>query len=128
MAHPRTVSRGAALRALKRVRRLCAGLPSVVEKEAWGRPTFRAPKMFLMFMDNHHGDGRLALWCRAEPDAQETLVAADPEHYFVPPYVGPSGWVGVRLDGGLDWREVEARIAAAFAEVAPKPRRRRSGA
>ena len=120
MAHPRIVSRGAALRALQRVRKLCAALPSVVEKEAWGRPTFRAPKMFLMFVDDHHGDGRLALWCLADHDEQEALVTGDPLQYFVPPYVGPSGWVGVRLDRGLDRREVEERITAAFHRAAPK--------
>jgi len=52
---------------------------------------------------NHHGDGRVAVWCKASPGAQEALVEADPERFFVPPYVGPSGWVGIRLDRKLSW-------------------------
>jgi len=100
--------------ALARVRRACLALPDTFEKEAWGAPTFRARgRLFLMFVDDHHGDGRLAIWCKAPPGAQEALVAALPKHYFVPPYVGPSGWVGVRLDTGLKWSAVATRIVSA---------------
>ncbi|HET8948090.1 MAG TPA: MmcQ/YjbR family DNA-binding protein [Candidatus Polarisedimenticolia bacterium] len=100
--------------ALVKVRRACLALPDTTEKIAWGSPTFRVnERLFVMFMDNHHGDGRLAIWCNAAPGAQEAFVTIDAESYFVPPYVGPSGWLGVRLDRTLAWSEVAARIGAA---------------
>src|SRR5947209_7853148 len=80
-------------------------------------------------MDNHHSDGRLALWCNAPPGAQDLLVRKDPGSYFVPPYVGTRGWVGVRLDRGLDWDEITDVIEDAYHASAPRrtavrPRRR----
>lgn len=99
---------------LTRVRRLCLSLPEATEKLAWGAPTFRAGgRMFLMYLDNHHGDGRLAVWTNATREAQEALVGAQPEHFFVPAYVGCQGWVGVRLDTRLAWSAVESRIREA---------------
>ena len=71
-------------------------------------------------MDDHHGDGRLALWCAAPPGMQRGLVKADPTHYFVPPYVGYRGWVGVHLDKGLDWDAIARAIEEAYVTVAPK--------
>ena len=74
-----------------------------------------------MVLTNHHGDGRFAIWCAAPEGVQQLLTGADPEKFFVPPYVGHRGWLGVRLDRGLDWNEL-ARIAEdAYAEVAPTP-------
>lgn len=120
MAHPRIVSRGAAARALVRVRKLALALPETVEKEAWGRPTFRVKaKMFLMFVDDHHGDGRLAVWLQCTHEEQEAAVEADPERFFVPPYVGPSGWLGMRLDRDLPWPLVETQIEDAWRRAAP---------
>lgn len=116
--------------ALALVRRACLALPDTTEKIAWGSPTFRVKeRLFVMFMDNHHGDGRVAIWCHAAPGAQEAFIAADPERYFLPPYVGPSGWIGVRLDRGLESSEVAARIdsahASALAAAAARRRPRR---
>ena len=104
-----------ARRAYARVRALCLGHAGVYEKEAWSEPTFRVErgKMFLMFADNHHGDGRTAFWCMATPDAREAFIAVDAERFFVPPYVGPSGWIGVRLEGDVPWDMVEEIIADA---------------
>ena len=73
-----------------------------------------------MYMDNHHGDGRLALWCAAEPEMQRMLLGASPTHYFVPPYVGHLGWIGVRLDRRLSWGKITAAIEDAYLTVAPK--------
>jgi hypothetical protein len=99
---------------LARVRRLCLSLPDTMEKLAWGAPTFRAGgRMFLMYLDNHHQDGRLAAWTNATHEAQEALVGAQPEHFFVPAYVGGQGWVGMWLDTGLAWTSVEGRIREA---------------
>ncbi len=108
--------------ALTRVRDLCLALPGVEAKESHGRPSFAlGGKAFVMFMDNHHGDGRLALWCKAPPGMQAMLVESDPARFFVPPYVGPRGWVGVRLEAP-DWDAIAACIAEAHAMSAPKPR------
>jgi hypothetical protein len=73
-----------------------------------------------MVMSNHHGDGRFAVWCAAPEGMQHLLLLeADPERFFVPPYVGHRGWVGVRLDRGLDWDELAGIAEDAYAEVAP---------
>jgi len=107
---------------LDRVRELCLTLPEVTERLSHGSPTWfvRGKKTFVMCLDNHHDDGRLALWCAAPPGMQDALVAGEPEHYFVPPYVGHRGWIGVRLDRGLDWNEIAGAIEDAYATVAPK--------
>jgi TfoX/Sxy family transcriptional regulator of competence genes len=106
---------------LARLRRLCLALPEAHEKEAWGAPTFRVrDKLFAYYVNDHHGDGRVAAWCKALHVDQQELVAADPERFFVPPYVGPSGWIGVRLDRGLDWGIVADLVAQAYRLTAPK--------
>jgi hypothetical protein len=106
---------------LSRVRKICLALPDAHEKIAWGAPTFRIrDRQFAMFLDNHHGDGRLALWCKAPPGAQEALVRADPGRFFVPPYVGPAGWLGIHLDKGLDWGVIAGLVRDGYLEAAPK--------
>jgi len=96
---------------LARIRRICLALPEATEKEAWGAPTFRVrDRIFVMFVNNHHGDGRLAIWCNADRDVQVALVDADPRRFFVPPYVGPRGWVGIRLDRRPNWAVVAALV------------------
>ncbi len=113
--------------ALRRVRKICAALPEVEERASHGAPTFffRGKKSFVSFHDNHHGDGRLAIWCRAAPGVQAQLVDEEPERFFVPPYVGPSGWVGVRLDRDVDWDEVAEIVGDAFTQAAsPRGRSR----
>ena len=72
-----------------------------------------------MVLTDHHGDGRFAIWCAAPEGMQKMLVDADPERFFVPPYVGHRGWLGVRLDRGLDWDELAGIAEDAYAEVAP---------
>lgn len=107
--------------ALAEVRAICLALPEAEEKEAWGMPTFRVRgKLFAHFANDHHGDGRVALWLKAAEGAQELLVEAAPERFFVPPYMGPRGWVGVRVDGEVDWEEVAALAEEAWRLIAPK--------
>ena len=72
-----------------------------------------------MFANNHHHDGRIAVWCKAPFGFQEILVGSKPDRFFVPPYVGHRGWLGVRLDRGLDWNELAGIAEDAYAEVAP---------
>jgi len=108
--------------ALARVREVCLGLPEVTERLSHGAPTWfvRDKKTFVTYMDDHHGDGRLALWCAAPPGMQEALVAGDPESYFRPPYVGHRGWIGVRLDRDLTMDAVAGAIEEAYICIAPK--------
>jgi hypothetical protein len=106
---------------LKKVREICLSLPETTEKEAWSAPTFRVKKkMFAMFVNNHHDDGRVALWVDAPPGDQELLVAADALRFFVPPYQGPFGWIGVRVDLDPDWEEVRELVVEAWRASAPK--------
>lgn len=108
---------------LARLRRLCLALPEAHEVEAWGEPTFRVKnKLFAMFAAarNHHGAGRPAVWCKAAPGNQELMVRAAPERFFVPPYVGPSGWVGIWLDRSVDWAELAELLRDSWQLTAPK--------
>jgi hypothetical protein len=105
--------------AIERVRRICLALPEATEKLAWGEPTFRAGKIFAMMDTHHHGAGHVAVVVPAELGAQETLVAADPERFFVPPYVGVQGWIGARIDRAPDWEAIEGLIKDAYRMIAP---------
>jgi hypothetical protein len=106
---------------LARVRKLCTALAGVTEKISHGHPTFWVKKKcFAYFLDNHHDDGRLALWCMAAPGAQAMLVDSNSEHYFVPPYVGHLGWVGVRLDRDAPWPQIAAVLEGAYEARAAK--------
>jgi hypothetical protein len=101
---------------LDRLRRICLALPDASEKLSHGEPTFWAGKrMFASFANaaNHHGGGRHAVWVKATHATQDLLVTRSPDRYFVPPYVGPSGWVGVYLDRAPDWAEVAERLRSA---------------
>jgi hypothetical protein len=108
-------------RTLRGIREICLALPETSERLSHGAPTFfvRGKRAFLMVLTDHHGDGRFAIWCAAPAGLQTMLVEADPERFFVPPYVGHRGWLGVRLDRGLDWDEIAGIAEDAYAEVAP---------
>ena len=120
MADDLTYTDDDASHAVEQVRRICLSLPEATEKLSHGSPTFFVKKSFVMFHDDHHGDGRLAIWCAAPTGAQGLMVDAEPERFFVPPYVGHRGWLGVRLDVDVDWDEVEAIVTDAYRCVAPK--------
>ena len=106
---------------LEQVRRICLSFPETSERPSHGAPTFfvRGMRAFLMVLDDHHGDRRFAIWCAAGEGIQQMLVDADPDRFFVPPYVGHRGWLGVRLDRGVDWDELAGIAEDAYAEVAP---------
>jgi hypothetical protein len=96
-------------------------MPEVTERLSHGAPTFfvRGKKTFVMFLNNHHGDGRVAMWCAAPPGVQRQLVDEEPERFFVPAYVGHRGWLGVRLDVAIDWDEIAQIVEDAYRCVAP---------
>ena len=104
---------------LQQVRRICLALPDTNERESHGAPTFfiRDKRSFVSYMDNHHDDGRLALWCASSSDVQQMLATSRPQQFFVPPYVGHLGWIGVRLDRDLSWNEIAGVITAAHSVV-----------
>jgi hypothetical protein len=108
--------------ALAELRRICLALPEVTERLSHGSPSWfvRQKKTVASFVDDHHGDGILGIWCPAPPGVQAELVAAEPDRFFVPPYVGHSGWVGMRLDTDVDWGEVAGILIESYRLVAPK--------
>ncbi len=104
-----------------RIRELCLGLPETSERLSHGAPTFfvRGKRAFVMVLSDHHGDGRFAIWCAAPDGMQKLLVESEPERFFVPPYVGHRGWLGLRLDRRVDWDELAGIVEDAYGEVAP---------
>ena len=104
----------------ERVRAICTAFPEVTEKVSHGSPSFFVKKQFVqVWPGGHHEHQFPHLWCAAPPGAQEHLVAADPQRYFRPPYVGGRGWIGVRLDGRVDWAEIADLCEDAYRTVAP---------
>jgi hypothetical protein len=105
----------------ERIRAICLALPGVSERLSHGAPAFFAGKQFLMlWLDGHHDRNFAHMWCAAPPGVQAELVATERDRFFRPPYVGGRGWLGVRLDGDLDWDECEAICEEAYRTVAPK--------
>jgi hypothetical protein len=106
---------------LAKARQICLALPEATEKEAWGAPTFRVrEKLFAMYAHDVHGDGRTALWLNSDAATQQQFIASDPARFFSPPYVGCNGWIGIRLDRGLDWDVVVEFVRQAYLRTAPK--------
>ncbi len=107
---------------LARLRALCLALPEAREVEAWGAPTFRVKTIFAMYsgpLSPNHPE-REDVWVKAPPGDQDFLVSKDPELFFVPPYTGPKGWVGVVLDGSTDWDHLEVLLREAWRMSSPK--------
>ncbi|QTH22321.1 MmcQ/YjbR family DNA-binding protein [Rhizorhabdus wittichii] len=106
-----------------RVAALAAALPQVEEKVSHGSPCWRVAdkRMFAYFWHNHHGDDRTALLVKTSGvEEQEMLIDLDPDIYFKPPYLGPSGWIGVRLDQpDTDWEQVDHRLRESWRLAAP---------
>ncbi|MDQ6799515.1 MAG: MmcQ/YjbR family DNA-binding protein [Acidobacteriota bacterium] len=108
-----------------RVRKLCLSLPDTFEKLSHGEATFFVKKRtFVMFSTNHHGDGNYAIVCNAPEGAQEILTINDPDNFYVPPYVGGGGWIGVRLDRGIAWGKVASVVNDAYRVTEEKQRRK----
>ena len=120
---PKKPLRAAAQRPLDRLRTLCLALPEAHEVEAWSEPTFRVKnKIFAMYADsdNHHGAGRPCVWMKSTHLIQDMLIHEDADRYFAPPYVGPKGWVGIRLDKRPNWTTIGELLHDAYLLTAPK--------
>jgi len=112
------MSHRAAAAIRRRLRAICLTLPEASERETWDIPTWRVrEKIFAMETED---DGAPAIWLKAPPGSQEVLVGADPARFFVPPYVGHKGWVGMRLAKAPDWAEVAFLVRRSYRLVAPK--------
>lgn len=108
---------------LTRVRAICLALPEVTERLSHSAPTWfvRDKKTFVtLWVDGHHDHHFSHLWAAAPPGAEEDLVEAEPDRFFRPPYVGGRGWIGVRLDGVVDWDEIKQVCMEGYRTVAPK--------
>jgi hypothetical protein len=106
---------------IAQVRKVALSLEGTTEKISHGEPCFFRGRMYAAIDNHHHGSEHLAVWCRAEPGAQHAFVDASPEHFFVPPYLGVQGWLGVRLDTGLEWPVVANLLERAW-KLAPAAR------
>jgi hypothetical protein len=108
---------------LPRLRALCLALPEAHEVEAWDAPTFRVKnKLFAMYSaasDTKHSGGRPGVWLKAAPGNQQLMIRDRPDRFFVPPYVGTVGWIGVRLDKRPSWSEVAELVEESWRLVAP---------
>jgi len=101
-----------------RLRAICLALPDSEEKAMKRGPTYRiCDKIFAM--DRVWGE-RVSVWCKAPQGSQAVLTGSDPERFFVPPYVGPKGWIGMRLDDEANWSEVAALVRRSYRLVAPR--------
>lgn len=107
---------------LARLSEICLALPEATRELSGAHATFRVRgKTFAYFLDDHHGDGIIGLTCRAPWGEPGALVAADPERFYLPAYLGPRGWVGLRLDlGEVDWDEASDLVTDSYLRVAPK--------
>lgn len=108
---------------LSRLRAICLALPEATERPSGQHAAFLVrKKTFAYFLDDHHGDGRVALNCKIPPELREILLGSAPERYFIPPYLGHHGWIGVYLDlaAATDWDEIADLVADSYRLIAPK--------
>jgi predicted DNA-binding protein (MmcQ/YjbR family) len=105
---------------LDRLRGICLALPEAAEKETWGEATFRVREKIFAMAGNGGGSGRWAMSCKARPGLQAALVGSDPKRFFVPPYVGPKGWIGIYLGDETDWDELADLVEESYRMTAPK--------
>jgi predicted DNA-binding protein (MmcQ/YjbR family) len=104
---------------LKRLRELCLSFPEATEKVAWGDPTWRVRKRIFAMQKGNYEGGRPSVWLKGGEGAQAMLVQADPARFFVPGYVGNKGWIGIYLDGPVDWGMVGDLVTESYRLIAP---------
>lgn len=101
------------------VQQLCLGLPETEEIISHGFPSYKVDgKIFATYSVNHHGDGKVALLLNTSRDMQQMLVDSAPKHFYVPPYSGPKGWVGIELNKGISWSRVAQLACDAYCRTA----------
>jgi hypothetical protein len=107
---------------LARLMKICLALPEAIQEPAARHATFLVRKsVFAYYLNDHHGDGIVSVCCKVLPGDNEALIAAHPARFYMPAYIGPRGWVALRLDvGGLDWNEVAELVVGSYKLIAPK--------
>ena len=107
---------------LARLMKICLALPEAIQEPAARHAAFLVRKhVFAYYLNDHHGDGIISVCCKVLPGDNEALIAAHPERFYMPAYIGPRGWVALRLDvGGLDWNEVAELVVGSYRLIAPK--------
>jgi predicted DNA-binding protein (MmcQ/YjbR family) len=107
---------------LGRITDICLALPEATVEHSGSHATFRVrKKVFAYFLDNHHGDGIVSVCCKTRLGEHIDLAKHDPQRFYLPAYIGPRGWIGVRLDRPpVDWEDVARRVTASYRAVAPK--------
>ena len=110
---------------LARLTKICLALPKVTREDMGRHAAFRVGKrIFAYWLDDHHGDGIVAVTCKVLPGDNQRLAAADPKRFYIPAYVGPRGWVGLRLDvGRVNWTEVGELVAGSYELIAGRKKR-----
>jgi predicted DNA-binding protein (MmcQ/YjbR family) len=105
-----------------RLRGICLALPEAEERTTWDAPTFRVRDKIFAMAPGPEGSKREgpAVWVKAPRGSQALLIEAAPERFFAPPYLGPKGWVGIRMNAGIDWQEVAALIRRSYRLIAPR--------
>ena len=107
---------------LARLTEICLALPEATRRDQGRHASFLVrKKTFAYFLDDHHGDGIVAVSCKAALGENADLIASDPARFYRPAYVGPNGWVALRLDvGAVDWNEVAELVIDSYRLIAPK--------
>jgi predicted DNA-binding protein (MmcQ/YjbR family) len=111
---------------LRELSKICLSLPEVVRRDLNEHADFRVRgKVFAYFLNNHHGDGIISVCCKSALGENVDRASREPARFYLPPYIGPRGWFGLRLDGeAVDWSEVRNLLELSFGLVAPKRLRR----
>ena len=108
---------------LARLTKICLALPLAARRDSGSHAAFlvRGKSIFAYFLNDHHGDGIVSVACKALPGDNAALAAAQPARFYLPAYIGPRGWVALRLDGGeVDWDEVAELVVGSYRLIAPK--------
>jgi phosphoribosylglycinamide formyltransferase-1 len=107
---------------LTRIAAICSALPEAVRANMGSHAQFTVrKKTFAYFLNDHHGDGIVSICTRAFPGENKKLIEAHPKKFYLPAYIGPRGWVALRLDSGkVDWNEVRDLVTASYLQAAPK--------
>jgi predicted DNA-binding protein (MmcQ/YjbR family) len=107
---------------LRRLSNICLSLPESGRRDLNDHADFRVRgKVFAYFLNNHHGDGIISVCCKSELGENVDRASREPKRFYLPAYIGPRGWFGLRLDGeAVDWSEVENLVELSYSLVAPK--------
>jgi len=107
---------------LTRLSKICLAFPEAMRRDSSGHAAFLVRKrIFAYFLNDHHGDGIVSVAVKALPGENQSLASAQPERFYLPAYIGPRGWIALRLDRGtIDWEEVRELVTLSYRLIAPK--------